>query len=52
MSFREKYVITAEALKPENKDKIAVSNDAFALGDIIQELINKIEHVRCDLEDG
>ena len=39
-------------LKPEEqteKDKIVVSNDAYAITDLIQQLINKIENVRTSL---
>jgi len=61
MGFTDKYTtsekITAETnviildkdLIPVEKDKVVVSNDAFALGDVIQELINKIEHARVSL---
>jgi len=49
MSFEEKYCGDSEKAKEENKDKKIISNDAFALGDIIQTLINKIEHARLSL---
>lgn len=48
MIFSEKY--TTDSLKLLNaateKDKLVISNDAYALGEIIEELKNKIEHVR------
>lgn len=49
MEFKETYVKDSEALKPENKDKTPVSNDAYAIGDMIERLINKIEHARMSL---
>ena len=49
MNFKDTYVKESEALKPENKDKAPLSNDAFAIGDMIEKLINKIEHTRVSL---
>ena len=58
MVFSDKYTtsekIAAEQADPEIKDKIekdktVLSNDAYAIGDIIQNLINKIEHTRSTL---
>ena len=49
MEFQTKYVISTEAIKSENKDKIIISNDAFAVGEVIEELIKKIEKVRIAL---
>ena len=49
MEFKEKYCITAVSTLPENKNKVIVSNDAYAVGDMIQKLIEKIEHTRCSL---
>lgn len=40
MDFKEKYTIKDE---PE---KVKITPEAFALGDIIQELINKLEQIR------
>ena len=47
MEFTEKYCLSKDAGLPESKDKIAVSNDAFAVGDIILDLINKLESLRA-----
>ena len=49
MNFDEKYCSDSEKAKEENKDKKVISDDAFAVGDIIQNLINKIEHTRVSL---
>ena len=49
MSFEEKYCSESEKGEEKNKDKKAISDDAFALGDVIQNLINKIEHTRVSL---
>ena len=51
MNFIDNYT-TAElkAKEPEKeKDKTEVSNDAFAIGEIIDILIKKIEHARVSL---
>ena len=50
MEFKEKYARESEALLAENKDKIPISNDAYARCEMIAELIKKIEHVRVDLK--
>lgn len=49
MKFQEKYTSLTDKDIPENKDKKIISDDAFAGGDIIQALIDKLEHVRVDL---
>ena len=49
MSFEEKYCSESEKGEEKNKDKKVISDDAFALGDIIQNLINKINHTRISL---
>lgn len=54
MSFKEKYIAIddwdlLEAKDQEKETKKPIGNDAFALGDIIQDLINKIEHARLSL---
>lgn len=45
MEFKDKY---SDDAKDADTKKI-ISSDAFAIGDIIQELINKIEHARISL---
>ena len=45
MQFSEKYTPAAE----NEKDKRVISNDAFAVGEIIQELCDKIERLRLSL---
>ena len=51
MNFQEKYVTSAEAIKPENKNKVIISNDAYAVGEMILELINSIELARRSIKD-
>lgn len=46
MEFQNKYTSLTDKDLIKNKDKKIISDDAFALGDIIQELIIKIEHMR------
>ena len=53
MEFIDKYVRIDEQELPENKDKIPISDDAFAIGEVIYilkkeiaDLINKLEHLR------
>ena len=51
MNFIDNYT-TAElkAKEPEKeKEKTILSNDAFAIGEIIDALIKKIEHARTSL---
>ena len=49
MTFKEEYTNTTEKGKMENKKKKVISDDAFAIGDMIERLINKIEHSRLSL---
>ncbi|MFA5051310.1 MAG: hypothetical protein WC499_04320 [Patescibacteria group bacterium] len=55
MEFKDKYSTKEGELYEKKGDddevlisfkKKVISDDAFALGDIIQDLINKIEHLR------
>jgi len=43
--FQEKYV-SSTAKAEEKEGKIEISTDFYALGEIIQDLINKLEHIR------
>lgn len=45
MGFKEKYANTADKEKPENKDKIILSNDAFAVGEIIEYFADLVERL-------
>jgi len=49
MEFPDKYCITSVSTLPENKTKVIISNDAYAIGEFIEKLMNKIEHARCSL---
>ncbi len=46
MEFKEKYTALAEKDKIENKDKIVISNEAYALGELLEQIFNKLEHLR------
>ena len=46
MAFTDKYVIEAFAAEPNNKQKIIVSTDAFAVGEMLEKLLNKLEQLR------
>ena len=43
MEFAEKYVIAAEAGAEGNKDKIVISNEAYAVGEMLHCLIKAIQ---------
>jgi len=43
MVFKDKYAPDSEKAKPQNKDKKIISDDAFAIGEVIE---NKLEHIR------
>lgn len=45
----DKYTTLSEKDKLENKDKKVISDDAYAIADLISDLKNKIEHLRIDL---
>jgi len=40
MQFKDKYVVQAEKDKPENKNKKIISDDAYAIGEMLQSIIN------------
>ena len=53
MEFKEKYTTSEKIQKETDKDlkekeqkKTQVTNDAFAIGEMIENLISKIEHAR------
>jgi len=45
MNFKEKYT---NAIEKDNK-KVLLSNDAYALGEVLSELLNRIESLRLSL---
>lgn len=58
MTFTEKYTTTDKIVAEEadkditdkiEKTKTVLPLETFALGEVIQDLINKIEHTRCSL---
>jgi hypothetical protein len=46
MNFKDKYT---NAVDKDSK-KIELSNDAYAIGETIEQLINKIEHTRLSFK--
>ena len=49
MELKEAYCRESEKAEPKNKDKKVLSDDAFAVCDFIERLINKAEHLRRDI---
>ena len=47
MNFTDKYISEKENSETLDTKKILLSNDAFAIGDMINELIIKLENVRA-----
>ena len=43
MKFEDKYISTDENTKKADTSKITLSDDAYALGELLQVLINQIE---------
>lgn len=50
MGFKDKYVMDTEANKPENKDKKIISDDAYAIGEMIESLKDMLERARLSLK--
>lgn len=48
-SFPEKYISAAENAVTPDKERVVISNDAYAIGEAITDLIKKIEHARLSL---
>jgi len=49
MNFTDKYISQTEMAEKPDLKKIVITDDAFAIGELLQELINKIEHTRLSL---
>lgn len=51
MNFKERYTSASRKIKDPDteRDKTELSEDAFAIGDMIESLIQKIEFVRLSL---
>ena len=46
MKLREKYCLDSERLKPENKDKISISDDFYVLCETLERITDKMIRVR------
>lgn len=42
MSFKENYCDETDKTKPENKDKKIISDDAYAIGEILDNILKKV----------
>ena len=42
MRFEERYVRDSEKAETSNKDKKVISNDAYAIGEMLESLVNMI----------
>ena len=49
MKFDEKYINTTENKVKEDKSKVLLSDDAYAIVEFIDLLIKKVEHLRLSL---
>jgi hypothetical protein len=50
MEFNQTYTSESEKAKEENKNKKIISDDAFALGETIQELIKAIRYLSLKIK--
>ena len=46
MDFTAKYTTSADALNSENKDKKVIGDDAYAIGEVISDLIKMINFTK------
>lgn len=46
MALKDKYTNTKDKDKEENKDKTTLSDDAYAIVEYVEHLVNKIEQAR------
>lgn len=49
MEFKEEYISAKENAEKPDAKKITISNEAFAIGDMIERLINKLESARISI---
>lgn len=49
MILQEKYISLAENTKAPDITKTELSNDAYAICEFIEKLVNKIEHARLSM---
>lgn len=50
MDFSNKYISASDKAIDTKSEKAVLSNDAFAIGEMIDELIKKIEHLRLSIK--
>ena len=48
MDFTDKYISASDNTIKPNLIKVEISNEAFAIGEMIGLLIKKLEHIRVD----
>ena len=49
MKFGDKYILSEDSLKPENSKKVVIGNDAYAVVEMLQNLINQLEKNRVSI---
>lgn len=49
MKLQEKYISSTENSKTPDATKTVLSDDAFAVCEFIEHLVNKIEHARLSM---
>lgn len=49
MIFSEKYISTTDAALDAKNTKVVIGDDAFAIGEMLSELIKKLEQARISL---
>ena len=48
MKLEEKYTIESLAALPENKDKVVLSNESYAICDFLERVVKQIEKWRIN----
>lgn len=49
MEFKERYISAAEFQTSPADKRVVLSNDAYSIGEMINELIKKLESLRINL---
>ena len=46
MKFKEKYTNETDKNKPENKDKFVLSDEVYIVGEVLDEIANKLSRIK------
>ena len=49
MAFQDKYISTTDKKAQPTSEKVVLTDDAFAISEMIDSLINALEHARSSL---